>query len=106
MFSQYDDHEIFDALRRVHLIKEGERPENVEAGANRSVFWNLDVEVAEGVRFFLPSLEPSMRSFVSPWRHSKDNVLTLVRLQGTNLYIPSSPFSADDAATRRKGKED
>ncbi|GAA5895239.1 hypothetical protein JCM6882_006625 [Rhodosporidiobolus microsporus] len=48
MFSQYDDHEIFDALRRVHLIKEGETPDSVEAGANRSVFWNLDAEVAEG----------------------------------------------------------
>ncbi|GAA6021159.1 hypothetical protein JCM10207_008338 [Rhodosporidiobolus poonsookiae] len=48
MFGQYDDHEIFDALRRVHLIKEGENPIDQEAGANRSVFWNLDAEVAEG----------------------------------------------------------
>ncbi|GAA6039699.1 hypothetical protein JCM8097_001359 [Rhodosporidiobolus ruineniae] len=48
MFGAYEDHEIFDALRRVHLIKEGEQPDSVEAGANRSVFWNLDAEVAEG----------------------------------------------------------
>ncbi|GAA5957930.1 hypothetical protein JCM10213_002262 [Rhodosporidiobolus nylandii] len=48
MFGQYDDHEIFDALRRVHLIKEGEERDSAEAGANRSVFWNLDAEVAEG----------------------------------------------------------
>lgn len=48
MFEQYDDAEIFDALRRVHLIREGERPDDQEAGANRSVFWNLDAEVAEG----------------------------------------------------------
>lgn len=43
-----DDAEIFDALRRVHLIREGERPDDQEAGANRSAFWNLDSQVAEG----------------------------------------------------------
>ncbi|BGP39463.1 hypothetical protein JCM10449v2_003413 [Rhodotorula kratochvilovae] len=48
MFEQYDDAEIFDALRRVHLIREGEQPDEQEAGTNRSVFWNLDAEVAEG----------------------------------------------------------
>ncbi|GAA5926134.1 hypothetical protein JCM3775_005214 [Rhodotorula graminis] len=48
MFLQYDDAEIFDALRRVHLIREGERPDDQDATANRSPFWNLDSEVAEG----------------------------------------------------------
>ncbi|GAA6040411.1 hypothetical protein NBRC10512_001368 [Rhodotorula toruloides] len=48
MFEQYEDAEIFDALRRVHLIREEERPDEQEAGTNRSVFWNLDADVAEG----------------------------------------------------------
>ncbi|GAA6024648.1 hypothetical protein JCM8202_000420 [Rhodotorula sphaerocarpa] len=48
MFEQYEDAEIFDALRRVHLIREEENPDAQEDGANRSVFWNLDAEVAEG----------------------------------------------------------
>jgi hypothetical protein len=50
MFEQYDDADIFDALRRVHLIREEENPNEQDEGANRSVFWNLDAEVAEGVR--------------------------------------------------------
>ena len=49
IFGEHEDSEIFAALRRVHLIKESERPDEQEAGANRSVFWNLDAEVAEGV---------------------------------------------------------
>jgi ABC-type multidrug transport system fused ATPase/permease subunit len=49
MFGAYDDHEIFDALRRVHLIKEGEERDAQDSTANRSVFFNLDAEVAEGV---------------------------------------------------------
>ncbi|GAA5944109.1 uncharacterized protein JCM15063_005316 [Sporobolomyces koalae] len=48
IFGEHEDSEIFEALRRVHLIKESERPDDQEAGANRSVFWNLDAEVAEG----------------------------------------------------------
>ncbi|GAA5991895.1 hypothetical protein JCM10908_002259 [Rhodotorula pacifica] len=48
MFEQYDDADIFDALRRVHLIREEENPNEQDEGANRSVFWNLDTEVAEG----------------------------------------------------------
>ncbi|GAA5861561.1 hypothetical protein JCM8547_008073 [Rhodosporidiobolus lusitaniae] len=49
MFGNYDDHEIFDALRRVSLIREGEQAQQgADATANRSVFWNLDAEVAEG----------------------------------------------------------
>ncbi|GAA5904673.1 uncharacterized protein JCM6883_003864 [Sporobolomyces salmoneus] len=48
IFGEHEDSEIFEALRRVHLIKESERPDEQEAGANRSVFWNLDAEVAEG----------------------------------------------------------
>ncbi|GAA6061872.1 hypothetical protein JCM10212_000513 [Sporobolomyces blumeae] len=48
IFGEHEDAAIFEALRRVHLIKESERPGDQEAGANRSVFWNLDAEVAEG----------------------------------------------------------
>jgi hypothetical protein len=54
-----EDAEIFDALRRVHLIREGERPEDQETGANRSVFWNLDADVAEGVSLLGPARRPA-----------------------------------------------
>jgi ABC-type multidrug transport system fused ATPase/permease subunit len=49
LFGQYSDAEIFDSLRRVHLIprseEEGERVSN--NGINQSAFYNLDAEVSE-----------------------------------------------------------
>ncbi|KAK4052550.1 hypothetical protein OIO90_004318 [Microbotryomycetes sp. JL221] len=48
IFNEYEDYEIFDALRRVHLIKPNEDPNDVEEGANRSPFFNLEAEVSEG----------------------------------------------------------
>lgn len=50
IFGEYKDPEIYDALRRVHLIKpEDEDPLIVvEEGANRSPFLDLDGEVSEG----------------------------------------------------------
>ncbi|KAM0789106.1 hypothetical protein ACM66B_003161 [Microbotryomycetes sp. NB124-2] len=48
IFDEYEDHEIFDALRRVHLIRPDENPDEVEEGANRSPFFNLEAEVSEG----------------------------------------------------------
>lgn len=47
IFNDFEDEEIFNALRRVHLIRSDETPE-VEDGANRSPFYNLDGDVAEG----------------------------------------------------------
>ena len=48
IFDDYQDHEIFDALRRVHLIREGEDPDEEVEGVNRSPFFNLDGVVSEG----------------------------------------------------------
>lgn len=48
IFDDYQDIEIFDALRRVHLIKPNETADTVEEGANRSPFFDLDSEVSEG----------------------------------------------------------
>ncbi|KAK4047906.1 hypothetical protein OIV83_005089 [Microbotryomycetes sp. JL201] len=48
IFDEYEDHEIFDALRRVHLIRPDENPDEVEEGVNRSPFFNLEGEVSEG----------------------------------------------------------
>lgn len=52
IFGEFSDQEIFDALRRVHLIKPGEMPSNTQDGENESPFFNLDGEVAEGVRLY------------------------------------------------------
>ncbi|KAI0717016.1 multidrug resistance-associated ABC transporter [Earliella scabrosa] len=47
VFSEYEDAEIYEALRRVHLIPEGEVSEE-EEGVNANVFRNLDSPVSEG----------------------------------------------------------
>ncbi|KAI5478748.1 ATP-binding cassette transporter [Pseudohyphozyma bogoriensis] len=48
IFSEYTDQEIFDSLRRVHLLPpEGEQQVEDE-GANRSPFFDLSSEVSEG----------------------------------------------------------
>lgn len=47
IFSEYTDIEIFEALRRVHLIKSSGNDE-LQAGENRSPFYDLESEVAEG----------------------------------------------------------
>ncbi|KAF7795629.1 hypothetical protein EIP86_006794 [Pleurotus ostreatoroseus] len=47
VFNEYEDPEIFEALRRVHLIPAGEVEEDVEA-VNSNVFRNLDSPVSEG----------------------------------------------------------
>lgn len=63
IFGEFTDAEIFDALRRVHLIKPGEEPGQAEDGANESPFFNLDGEVAEGVRLStLSSVERALSS--------------------------------------------
>lgn len=48
IFEDYEDIEIFEALRRVHLIKPNETADDAEEGANRSPFFDLDSEVSEG----------------------------------------------------------
>lgn len=48
MFGEHEDAAIFDALRRVHLIRSDETLDDTEEGANRSPFFNLDGEVSEG----------------------------------------------------------
>ncbi|KAG8964201.1 hypothetical protein FRC03_002096 [Tulasnella sp. 419] len=50
VFDQYEDKEIFEALRRVHLIPSTDDEEAVqdEATSNVNVFRNLDSPVAEG----------------------------------------------------------
>ncbi|KAG8779851.1 hypothetical protein FRC12_023787 [Ceratobasidium sp. 428] len=47
IFSQYEDHEIFDALRRVHLLPSSEEP-LPEIGENVNLFRDLDSPVSEG----------------------------------------------------------
>ncbi|CAE6528569.1 unnamed protein product [Rhizoctonia solani] len=47
VFDEYDDHEIFEALRRVHLLPSGDEPE-VNLGENANVFRDLDSPVSEG----------------------------------------------------------
>jgi len=48
VFEEYDDAEIFEALRRVHLIPSDDTPEEEEEIVNENVFRNLDSPVSEG----------------------------------------------------------
>ncbi|CAE6396057.1 unnamed protein product [Rhizoctonia solani] len=47
VFDEYEDHEIFEALRRVHLLPSTDEPE-VNLGENANVFRDLDSPVSEG----------------------------------------------------------
>lgn len=47
VFDEYEDHEIFEALRRVHLLPSVDEPE-VNIGENANVFRDLDSPVSEG----------------------------------------------------------
>ncbi|KAF5378754.1 hypothetical protein D9615_006977 [Tricholomella constricta] len=48
VFDEYEDAEIFEALRRVHLIPTEGTPEEDIAAVNQNVFRNLDSAVSEG----------------------------------------------------------
>ncbi|KIJ61575.1 hypothetical protein HYDPIDRAFT_31181 [Hydnomerulius pinastri MD-312] len=48
VFDEYQDAEIFEALRRVHLIPSEDAPEETPDTVNVNVFRNLDSSVSEG----------------------------------------------------------
>ncbi|TBU28095.1 multidrug resistance-associated ABC transporter [Dichomitus squalens] len=48
VFDEYEDAEIYEALRRVHLIPSGEETAEEHEGINVNVFRNLDSSVSEG----------------------------------------------------------
>ncbi|KAG6858324.1 hypothetical protein C0995_000773, partial [Termitomyces sp. Mi166 len=48
VFDEYEDAEIFEALRRVHLIPSGDLLEEEVHAVNGNVFRNLDSTVSEG----------------------------------------------------------
>ncbi|KAF8583290.1 P-loop containing nucleoside triphosphate hydrolase protein [Ramaria rubella] len=48
VFEEYEDAEIFEALRRVHLIPSADTPEEAIELVNANVFRNLDSPVSEG----------------------------------------------------------
>ncbi|GLB42389.1 putative atp-binding cassette transporter [Lyophyllum shimeji] len=48
VFDEYEDAEIYEALRRVHLIPSEETPEEAFHSVNENVFRNLDSPVSEG----------------------------------------------------------
>ncbi|KAG8904640.1 hypothetical protein FRB99_001405, partial [Tulasnella sp. 403] len=48
VFDEYEDHEIYEALRRVHLIPPDGTPEDDPTMVNANTFRNLDAVVAEG----------------------------------------------------------
>ncbi|KAL0069231.1 hypothetical protein AAF712_003594 [Marasmius tenuissimus] len=50
VFDEYDDAEIFEALRRVHLIPSNDEAEEANEDVNTNVFRNLDSPVSEGVK--------------------------------------------------------
>jgi len=48
VFNEYEDAEIYEALRRVHLIPSADTPEEASGTINANVFRNLDSQVSEG----------------------------------------------------------
>lgn len=48
VFNEYTDAEIFEALRRVHLIPSEDNPEETPDTINANIFRNLDSAVSEG----------------------------------------------------------
>ncbi|KAJ6609306.1 hypothetical protein B0H10DRAFT_2166370 [Mycena sp. CBHHK59/15] len=48
VFDEYEDSEIFAALRRVHLIPDAEAPPEAVDAVNANVFRNLEAPVSEG----------------------------------------------------------
>ncbi|THH21147.1 hypothetical protein EW146_g360 [Bondarzewia mesenterica] len=48
VFDEYEDAEIYEALRRVHLIPSEDDPGETEGNINANVFRNLDFSVSEG----------------------------------------------------------
>ncbi|KAF5314753.1 hypothetical protein D9611_007066 [Ephemerocybe angulata] len=48
VFDEYDDAEIYEALRRVHLIPSESEPEETPGTVNANVFRDLDFNVSEG----------------------------------------------------------
>ncbi|KAI0074080.1 multidrug resistance-associated ABC transporter [Panus rudis PR-1116 ss-1] len=48
VFNEYEDAEIYEALRRVHLIPSEDTPEEEEGTTNANMFRNLDSPVSEG----------------------------------------------------------
>ncbi|KAJ7025509.1 multidrug resistance-associated ABC transporter [Mycena alexandri] len=48
VFNEYQDAELFEALRRVHLIPSEHTPEEVEGTVNANLFRNLESPVSEG----------------------------------------------------------
>ena len=55
-FSQYEDHELYESLRRVHLLPSLEEQQQqyliIDNHDNINVFKNLDTPVAEGGKNF------------------------------------------------------
>ena len=51
VFDEYEDAELFEALRRVHLLPSADTPRDID-GVNSSPFWDLESRVdAEGSNF-------------------------------------------------------
>jgi len=48
IFSEYDDAAIFEALRRVHLLKSEDHTEAGSGTRNRNLFASLETDVSEG----------------------------------------------------------
>ncbi|KAG5641018.1 hypothetical protein DXG03_006371 [Asterophora parasitica] len=106
VFNEYEDAEIFEALRRVHLIPSQETPEEDVAAINQNVFRNLDSSVSEGGENFSTGEKQLLCMARAILKRSKVLVMDEVCLnisQAHESHLPSG-HSVDYATDELIGK--
>lgn len=90
VFDEHDDAAIFEALRRVHLLKPEDSLEADGENRNRNVFLNLDADVSEGGDNFSQGEKQLLCLARSILRNPKilimDEATASIDCESTNVY--------------------